>query len=370
MIIAMGDTHLAPRAWTSIPEVVGDSYRSFEQLVKFAIDGQASALVLAGDVFDAPPPAETTQFFIAQMLKLQEAKIPVYAVQGQHARDRHVPWTSVYPYVIHLTKDAIEVEPGIFMAGLDNLPPDELKAALTTIDPRTNILILHQMARGSVPEIAGRQNWDFDPEWVPPTVDLVLMGDLHEPWEKVLERDQFITRLYYSGSTCMQSLNEPPDKSFLCVELEGDGDGEALAVRRVPLNTRPFQRVTVLAEEVMERYLQLVAGLAPGTLCHLRFDPRVPAVEARMRAANSRIYFKAEPLSVSEEMEQVDLKQGQQVSLLSCLDETINRQTDSELHSFLWALLEAEEPRDVIIAEREKRLGSPLAAQPIGGSIE
>lgn len=349
MFVVAGDTHLAPHAWSTMPQVCGDSYRSFEQLVDFSIEKKVSALLLAGDVFDVRPNAQTASFFVHQMLKLEKENIPVYAIQGQHARDRELPWTSVYPWVVHLEHQHIELEPGIIATGFDNLTPDELKTELSKLRPDVNVLILHQMCRGTVPEIPGRQNWDLDPDWVPPTVKLVIMGDYHEPWSTSLVRDGFVTNFVYTGSTCMQSCNEPTEKRFLMV----DSQFNTITCR---LNTRPFRKIVILSETQMPGALVEVEKLPADALCQLRFDPRIPAVEQRIRTAAPKVHFKVEPLSITNEGSSDDRTEIGMVSLESCLDQIVDRSADSELHSFVMGLLKNESTKDFLVAEKRKRV--------------
>lgn len=351
MFVFAGDLHLAPNAWASLPQVGGDAYRSYEQIVDYCCNTPlCHALVLGGDVFDAQPPSDAVEVFLRGLAKLKAKKIDVYAIQGQHGRSRVLPWTSIDPYVTDLDCTVVRFESGVVMAGFDNLPPVELQEKLKALPPDVNILVLHQMCRGTVPEIAGYQNWDLDPEWVPPTVRLVLLGDFHEPWVKVRGSTLFI----YSGSICMQSISEPPEKSFLTVNN--------FEVQRVPLATRPFCMLQILAAEQMEANLKVVAELVPDSLCCVKFDPRIENAEALLRAANPAIHFLLRPLSISMESEVVDITKLENISLEGCLSLAVDRQTDPEFHSFVLALLKAKNPREVIEAAQVKFLGKTEVA--------
>lgn len=353
--VVTGDTHLHPGAWSSLPEVNGDAYRSFEQIVHHCITHKVSGLFLAGDVFDAQPPASTVAFFLKQMLALEAAGIPVWAIQGQHGRDRHLPWTSVYPYVKHLHNQVVILE-GISISGFDNLPPEELKTTLVGLPSSIKLLILHQMARGAVPDIAGRQTWDFDPEWCPPFVKLVLMGDYHNGWQHDQELDGFRTHFEYTGSTCMQSINEPPEKSFIEVEvIQGE-----MKLNRVPLQTRPFFKLTVLDASALEDLLSRFPQVPAGALCHVEFDPRVPDVEAKLRTTNPAVHLKLDQLSFSDTADHPPLPEALERSLLGCLDSLVKRDEEPALHSFMSGLLRSKSKADYIQGERAKRFPEAL----------
>ena len=67
------------------PRLRAATRRALENLVALCIDEQAAFLLLAGDVFDGSwKDFSTGLFFMAQMTRLREAKIPVVIVRGNH----------------------------------------------------------------------------------------------------------------------------------------------------------------------------------------------------------------------------------------------------------------------------------------------
>ncbi len=343
MIVVTGDTHLAPRAWASIPGVSGDSYNSFNQIVEYCLRHKASGLVLAGDVFDAQPPPETVRVFLGGVERLKLAGIHVLAIQGQHGRDRTLPWTSIDPWVRHIHGQVIVLD-GVRIVGLDNMPPDELKAALSGLPP-ADVLILHQLAKGTVGDREGRQGWDFDPEDVPAFVKVVCLGDYHAAWHKKLDRSGFVTQLYYTGSICMQSIDEPPDKSFLRLNTV---DSHVTSVERVPLRTRPFQQFTLITEEQVINALEASKALEPETMVHVKFDSRLVDVEARFTAIRPDVHFYCRllPVEVIDPNATARFEPGTQVSLEGCLELMVKRETAPLLYSFLLNLLKSKNHRD------------------------
>lgn len=63
----------------------GATRHAFENLVRLAIDEEVAFVVLAGDLYDGDwKDYRTGLFFVEQMAKLREAKIPVFVVAGNH----------------------------------------------------------------------------------------------------------------------------------------------------------------------------------------------------------------------------------------------------------------------------------------------
>ena len=59
--------------------------RAFDKLVRLAIDERVRFVLLAGDLYDGDwRDAGTGLYFVKQMARLREVKIPVYLVAGNH----------------------------------------------------------------------------------------------------------------------------------------------------------------------------------------------------------------------------------------------------------------------------------------------
>lgn len=68
-----------------VDAVRGATRRAFENLVRVAMDEAVAFVLLAGDLYDGDwKDYRTGLFFIDQMAKLREAKIPVFIVAGNH----------------------------------------------------------------------------------------------------------------------------------------------------------------------------------------------------------------------------------------------------------------------------------------------
>jgi DNA repair exonuclease SbcCD nuclease subunit len=68
-----------------VDEIRQASRRALENLVRLAIDEQVAFVLVAGDLYDGDwRDFSTGMFFVGQMVKLKEAKIPVVLITGNH----------------------------------------------------------------------------------------------------------------------------------------------------------------------------------------------------------------------------------------------------------------------------------------------
>lgn len=77
--------------------------RALENLVELAISNQVDFLLIAGDVFDGNwKDFATGQFFVKQMAKLRDCKIPVYLIAGNHDAENRMTRSLPYPDNVHM----------------------------------------------------------------------------------------------------------------------------------------------------------------------------------------------------------------------------------------------------------------------------
>lgn len=351
--VFVADTHLYPRVWDSVPEIEGDSYRAFDQVVDYVLRTSAEALVIGGDIFDRTPTSDAMRYWLTATGKLKDHHIPVYAIQGQHGKTSNgIPWHEVSDGCQDIHAKIIEILPGtgLKMFSLERMSASLLQAHLAELaDPKyadISILVLHQLAKGTVPEIQGAECWDFDPAWVPPQIKLVLMGDLHEPRE-VFSR---AARIIYNGSTVLKAISETDEKSFLDVQ-------EDLSVERIPLVTRIFKRLSIFSPENMRAALKSLDGLPPGSVAYIRYDPRVERVEEMMRAACKvmKLIPMFRTVITVQEAVGTPVEIPESVTLAGCLGMLVDRGKDPNLFSFSQELLVNESPEEAI-REAKKRI--------------
>lgn len=362
MFISASDTHLSETIYVGLPQMRGDSYRSLDQICAHTVASKASALILAGDVFDSQPSPLDVECFLHNLSTLKQARIKVYAIQGQHGHDEKLPWTSIDRYVIDLDHKVFELEPGVFCAGFDTLPPDELQHELAKLDPKANLLVLHQMAKGIFgQEKDGEQAWNFDPQWVPDTVKLVLLGDYHNKCQ--LSRYAVgKAPMYYHGSTCMQSIDETPEKVFFEVRYQApmpligpNPADNSFLVKTVPLQTRPYHNFLVMSDDTYSAARSGIEKAEPDSLVHVKYDPRIGAVEEGCRKANDRCHFLFRLLPIKDVCE-VSIENLKGISLETCLAAAVDPQQDPEFYGFVLSLLKSKKPKETLEALKAKYL--------------
>ena len=72
-----------------------DQRHILEQIYQFALREQVDAVIVAGDVYDrAIPPAEAVLLFNDFLTKLEQAKIPVLMISGNHDSPERVSFAA------------------------------------------------------------------------------------------------------------------------------------------------------------------------------------------------------------------------------------------------------------------------------------
>lgn len=344
------DLHLDTHIWSNTPEVQGDAFDAAAQVFNHTVHSKAKALVLGGDIFNRHPTSEVVRFWLVAMKALKDAGIKVYAIQGQHGRTANgVPWHSIENSCMDIHRQTIPIFNGVNLFALERMPGVMLKEHLDELKDRKDIqvLVLHQLLKGTVPDIQGSDSWDLDPDWVPEHIKLVLLGDLHEP----LEIQPRLTKFIYNGSTCLRSISEPSDKSFLVVK-------EDLSVERIPLSTRVFKTYVIFAESQLKAAVDNIVALPPKSVAYIKYDPRVEDVESKVRKAcekSSSIPLFRTVVTMTEEVGQVDIPE--KVTLEGCLDLVMDRAKEPEVFSFAKELLTGVSSMDAIDTFRRRIVG-------------
>lgn len=356
-LLFAADLHLDPLIWKDLPDVRGDAHDSWKQIVVAAIDRKVEAVILGGDVFDTHPPSESVRCFLEGVWQLKEKGIPILAIQGQHGYDRRLAWSSLDPYVQDLDAASFVTVPltavvgstDFRIAGIDNLPPNQLQERLKALSSDVNVLVVHQMIKGMVPSFGGREIWNMDPDWVPGHVKLVLAGDYHSPVEATFRGIKF----KYNGSTVLRKIDEPDEKFFHLID-------EDFTVEAVKLVTRPVKRLLLLADKLEEGELSSLKATMlqqhNGTVVYIKHNTKIPAVEEFFRSSNPNLHYIFKPITVRDEIVVNAAKAPTDITLRGCLDRLLDREKSPFLYDFICALLDAESPADTIAAFRQKFL--------------
>lgn len=91
----------------------GATRRALENLVHVALEEEVDFVIIAGDVYDGDwPDHNTGLFFVRQMARLRDAKIPVYLISGNHDAQSVVTKSLQLPENIHRfpTKKAATIQ--------------------------------------------------------------------------------------------------------------------------------------------------------------------------------------------------------------------------------------------------------------------
>lgn len=344
-LLFAADLHMG-HMWKGFLEKLEDSHDSWRQIVDLAVDEKVDGVVLGGDVFDRQPMPETVRAFLEGVWKLRDKGIPIYAIQGQHARGRNLAWSSIDPYVVDLAAQSVLGIGKFNITGLDNMSPNELKEMLGAIHPSVNVLVLHQMMRGMVPNFGGHELWDCDTDWIPDHVKLVLLGDYHSPVEQTVRN----TFYKYNGSTVLCAIDEPKKK--FCHIVTDD-----FKIRALELKVRPAERFLILteSEEKVSELLEAVKNMPAGAIVYVKHHPNIAALEDRCREVNRKVHLIMRPATLHEEIVGTEEHKIESITLRNCLDELLKKEQNPFLYDFLVALLTAQgSPSDVIAQYREK----------------
>lgn len=365
--IFCADNHLDLYAWSSRPELRGDSMWSFEYLVNFAIDNSLQFICLAGDNFEIrKPPSEVIQFFRAQCDRLAEASILLYFVQGQHCL-ADPPWpVSTHDWPIHAHEKLIDLPSGQLLYSLDWTPGDKLSTKLKAIPANTDIFMCHQVwlelmgalrpCEGSFTQI--------------PYAPVVFTGDYHECKTLHLtgESGQALT-VYSPGSTNMRKIDEPSQKFFFTLE-----DNNEWVRHTIP--TRPVGVETITCEEELEQFCDLwTAGTQiaiPEVLPeHLRkpmlwfkfYDDIEGALRKAQAAVGEQAFLFPKLLTRESADEGISLSHKQraeviEAGLAGCLKLLVPE--DDPNYHVLYRLLESKDPAVEIQALRSERFSSEV----------
>jgi DNA repair exonuclease SbcCD nuclease subunit len=318
-------------------------------------------------------------FFVEQIRRIRDRKFQIFAIQGQH--DRALPsWTKVTPGVVNLDAHSEKTNKGRHyvqgceakITGIENQPAEVLKDTLAGLIDDIDILVLHQAMKGAfgIEEIC-----DFEKEWLPDNISLVLIGDIHKP----ICTQHGDTKILYPGSTHMRAIDETPDKSFIVIKthppvagIEIDWEWEddnkhAYPHVRIPLETRPFQRHLISSEQSLDEAVEKILSCKgkevrseisrPMIVADYYTD--VPNAMARLEDACEQVnaFFMRRPRtpeSVFIDRDGAAVEEDlSNVSLETCLSDVVNPSLNPELHSFLLSLLKSLAPKEEI--ERHKK---------------
>jgi DNA repair exonuclease SbcCD nuclease subunit len=258
--VLCGDMHLRRQTWVNKPQIQGDAYHAFVQVIDYCLEHDCD-LVLMGDTFNsAYPDSSSVDVFRQGVTAIINKGNHVFAVQGQHDR-AEVAWPlALVPQVEYVNGKIFEVS-GLMFYGLDqNYNKEELRAQIAAIPEGVEGVVMHQLAK---PVFDFDGAWDFDPQWLPPGIKYAFLGDLHQAVQFDFGNG---STGYYSGSTYTCKIDEDFNKSFLHVSNAGG----KLEVTRVPLKSRKYISVTINTIEDLNKFIADVDKYTGSEIDHMR----------------------------------------------------------------------------------------------------
>lgn len=243
--IVSADCHVDHLIWRSRPEIRGDAYYAFDQVVNLAVTRKLP-LILAGDVVETlpadAPSSETVRNLRLAMLRARKAGVHVYSTRGQHDQS-----TTDWLYACGgppppTVQEQVEIG-GRTFGFLPWMPEALLAEVLPTI--QTEVVVCHQVwselmgGRSVEGKLANFKN-----------AELVISGDYHRRVSKTVDRENGKTlRVLSPGATHMRKINEPTTHSAAVLH-------DDLSVKWVNLRSRRVLRVTLDSEESIETLLR------------------------------------------------------------------------------------------------------------------
>ena len=313
------DWHLCPGAWKKNPEVRGDSYYALGQITRFTIENRLN-LMAGGDLFDQILP-DSMSLHVAktEIKRVLDNGLKVLFVQGQHEM-------ADPPYLKVLDERTDHVHDDHFTLGgsevayaLDYMTPSAFleKMEACKNGPHADyVLFTHQVWKDFV---VWRHN---APVFSDTPFATIITGDFHQHINKTLQRPGSLQQVISPGSTCMQALDEEPQKKFF-VRYD-DGSFES-----VPLKCRPFHHLDLLGPEALEYAIQNVAQYChrPNDLpaeiqrpvVRVRFADNIPEAYERILAAFASVHLFAEPIKTEGEAVDKARDEGTDHAVQTCL---------------------------------------------------
>lgn len=356
LCVLTADTHLAQRAWARRPDLCGDSYYGFEQVVDYCVQAHLP-LVLAGDVFDKTRPDPNTIWVTRQQLeRMRVRNLPVWYIQGQHELDRNMPWLkSVLGWTSHINKTTLDLN-GITLYGLDWTPPDVVRAEFDLIPADTNVLVAHQVWKGFMGNF-NKHECDFDDV---PHVQLIATGDYHRTLTlRARNKSGDSCAVLSPGPPAMQSIDEHPEKCFFVLN-------DDLSLERIPLRARNMYRFVIGSEADLEKFLDedhLQLALTPQdgvpeniskNILQVVYQNDVPEAYQRITAVigqRAHLFMTA----VRNRPEVMNIEKEARLAAVSGLEGNLELlvQKDTPLYRDVMTMLCSRDPATQIMAMRE-----------------
>ena len=228
-LYALGDLHISSTIWDLQKSITGDSAFMLEE-IKALLSGDDD-LVLVGDIWDSSEPGPVLlRLFREWAEEVTAAGNRLWALQGNHDK-RLVSWPDALTSCVTPIGNGEEVMiAGNRCRGFDYAPRDVIAKRMAWLGTQVlpEILFVHQAAKQYL-EIG---QWNLDLEWIPAGIPVVVMADIHEPWETQIRQGQWAG---YTGAGHTRSITEARHpKSVLWIPADRP-------LERIPIRSRAIK---------------------------------------------------------------------------------------------------------------------------------
>lgn len=424
-LLHLADLHLGIENYGRLDPSTGlhtrlqDFLHSLASLFDYAIEEQVDAVLVAGDVYRNPTPNPTWQReFAKQLRRLQDAKVPMALVVGNHdtpaAMGRatsvdvftalDVPLTYIYRHPgvhsidtasgplqvaalpwptrhwLRTLDDYRALSPEQVQKEIRRICASQIQAMAAELDPSLPAVLLAHVAAAEATysgaertALIGNDPTLLTGQLADPRYDYVALGHVHR--HQILNEDPPVV---YSGSIERVDFGEEHEQKGGClVTIEEDHSTQAAVVRHtrvdfVPAPARPMITIDVDARGAQDPTTCLLEAinLAPidGAIVRCRYetDPGAPALDlTRIRTALQSAHVVAGLLPVIAPRErqrragvQGDLSTGQ------ALDRYLENRPDLSAHHAALRRLAADLERDLELGVSSDHATASQATPP------
>jgi len=246
-IVHISDTHLGYSAYSKVDEESGlnqremDFYQAFGRFVDKCLELRPDAVLHSGDLFDTVRPSNRAiSFALEQFLRLNEARIPVVVIAGNHSTPRLRETGSVFKIFEHLEfvhpvfrEEYEKVELGdLIVHALPHCEGERLASEagrMSAVKGKRNVAMMHVGISSLQVFRMGEFNEQVLPaSYLKPEFDYIALGHFHNHSE--------VTRnAWYSGSSERLSFSEADEPKGL-VEVDLDKNRK----RFIEMPSRPM----------------------------------------------------------------------------------------------------------------------------------
>lgn len=256
-IIHVADSHVGYKQY-GFAQREQDFYTALQQVFSKAIQHEVDAILIAGDLFDSTKPPAAAVLRVREWVENVKVRgIKVLGIDGNHDM-ANGDWLKVCGIehiggvIRTLAKGGLTLD----VAGIDACRPAVFEQKVNELNALREgkpiqVIAIHQ----AVAELCDFPVQDYTvPQliaWLKPLgVQYVALGDIHVYRETVFEGIRFA----YSGSTEVNAVDEPLDKSCSIITY----DGTKVTTEMVPLQIRAFKMCSLETEKDVDNILAMM----------------------------------------------------------------------------------------------------------------